>query len=151
MHSVSQSAQETQAIAAQLARRIFNTLPGAQAKVIALYGELGAGKTTFAQGFAQELGIIEKPKSPTFALVKMYAIPQTSYRLWHLDCYRLEGHRDLVSLDLHHEFENPLNIMLIEWPERIGESLPADRIDIRFAHTGADHRSITIEEYPKRS
>lgn len=148
MHLVSQSPADTQAIAAKLAQRLHSALPRATATVVALYGDLGAGKTTFTQGFAEALGITQQPKSPTFLLAKEYAIPQTPYSLWHLDCYRLQGHRDLVTLDLHRIFENPNNIVLVEWPEHIGAGLPRDTIEVRFTHEGPTSRGITINENP---
>jgi tRNA threonylcarbamoyladenosine biosynthesis protein TsaE len=147
MHLVSQSPQDTQDIAATVAQRILAHMPGqARATVVALRGELGAGKTTFTQGLARALGIAETPKSPTFNLVKQYAIPNTRYVLWHLDCYRLTDHRDLIALDLPAAFTDPRNIILIEWPERISDGLPRDHIEIRLTHEGPTKRGITITE-----
>lgn len=147
MHLVSQSPTDTQAIAAKMAERLLAALPGQNAAtIVALRGELGAGKTTFTQGFARALGVTEQPKSPTFNLVKQYAIPGTDFSLWHLDCYRLEGRQDLVALDLPAAFENPRNIMLIEWPERIGDGLPRDHIEVHLTHEGPEKRGVTINE-----
>ncbi len=145
MHLISQSADDTRAIATKFADTIRAQMPGrTSALVIALRGDLGAGKTTFTQGLSHALGITQMPKSPTFLLAKEYSIPTTSYALWHLDCYRLTGHQDLVTLDLHHIFEVPTNIVLIEWPEKIGEGVPRDHIEIHFEHSGGDKRSIII-------
>jgi tRNA threonylcarbamoyladenosine biosynthesis protein TsaE len=145
MHLASKSPDDTRAIAARFARVLLEQMPGRdRALVVALRGELGAGKTTFTQGVAAALNIPERPRSPTFTLMKEYAIPDTPYRLWHLDCYRLTGHADLVPLDLHAQFANPNNIILIEWPERVGDGLPTDHIDVRFSHEGDDVRSLTI-------
>jgi len=146
MQYVSQSAQDTQAIAAKLTQRVLAAMPLATATIIALRGDLGAGKTTFTQGFARELGIVQMPKSPTFMLAKQYAIPGTSYSLWHLDCYRLQSHKDLVAIDLHALFTDANNIILVEWPENIGDGLPRDRIEVHFEHMGNDKRSVTISE-----
>ena len=146
MHFVSQSAQDTQAIAAQLAQKVRATMPSATATIIALRGDLGAGKTTFTQGFARALGIPQQPKSPTFLLAKQYGIPETSYSLWHLDCYRLQSHKDLVTIDLHTIFTNANNIILIEWPEKVGDGLPRDRIEVHLTHAGENKRNITISD-----
>ena|ERR1051326_4079011 len=147
MKVVSQSAKDTQKIAQNLAQKILAGMPGrAHATTITLRGELGAGKTTFTQGFARGLGIGEQPKSPTFLLAKQYAIPGTSYSLWHLDCYRLTDHRDLVTLDLHTLFSDPRNILLIEWPERINDGVPREHIEVRLTHNGPTQRGITITE-----
>ncbi len=144
MQYVSQGAQDTQAIAAKLAQKVRAAMPLAAATIVALRGELGAGKTTFTQGFARALGVVQTPKSPTFMLAKQYAIPRTSYSLWHLDCYRLKSHADLAVIDLHALYGDANNIMMIEWPENIGDGLPRDRIEVHFEHAGDDKRSITI-------
>lgn len=145
MHLASQSPSDTRAIAAQLAARTLKEMPSrTAATVIALRGELGAGKTTFTQGFAEALSIAQRPKSPTFLLAKQYPIPNTPYALWHLDCYRLTSHKDLAVLDLHRIFIDPLNIILIEWPENVGDGIPRDHTEIHFAHSGNDTRDITI-------
>jgi tRNA threonylcarbamoyladenosine biosynthesis protein TsaE len=147
MRLVSKSPEDTWAIAQKLAERILAKLPGAAAAtVIALRGDLGAGKTTFTQGLARAFGIVEQPKSPTFLLAKQYAIPQTPYTLWHLDCYRLSSHADLVPLDLHTVFSDPHAIIVVEWPERIGDGLPRDRIEVHLTHEDAQSRGITIIE-----
>lgn len=146
MQYVTHSAQDTEAIASKLAQKVLASMPSAQATVIALRGELGAGKTTFTQGFAHALGIEQKPKSPTFMLAKQYLIPNTPYSLWHLDCYRLNDHKDLATIDLHTLFTDANNIILIEWPERVGDGLPRDRMEVHFEHAGVDRRSITISD-----
>ncbi len=147
MQLVSQSVDDTHDIAAKLAGRLLAGMPGrSRAAVVALRGELGAGKTTFTQGLAKALGVKERPKSPTFLLAKRYDVPGGTYRLWHLDCYRLNGRQDLVALDLHSVFEDPANIVLVEWPERIGDGLPAQHIEIHMTHAGGDKRTIIIKE-----
>lgn len=145
MQLVSQSADDTRAIAVRFAAHIRDIMPGRpSALVIALQGDLGAGKTTFVQGLAHALGIEKIPKSPTFLLAKEYPVPGSPYALWHLDCYRLKSHNDLVTLDLHRIFDTQTNIVLVEWPERVGDGLPRDHIIIRFEHAGGDKRSITL-------
>src|SRR3989344_1809694 len=101
MEFVSKSSRETQKIASDLARKIIKTKKGI---VIALEGELGAGKTVFVKGFAKALGIKSKIKSPTFVLMKKYK-PETVNRkletnLYHLDCYRVGDEKDLKIPEL---------------------------------------------------
>ncbi len=146
MHLVSQSPEDTQAIAAKLAQRLMAAMPGSTATIVALRGDLGAGKTTFTQGFAKAIGVVEQPKSPTFNLAKRYGIPGTPYSLWHLDCYRLAGHKDLAAMDMHAVFADPNNLVLIEWPERISDGLPRDHVEVHLLHEGSDSRGITISE-----
>lgn len=152
MHLVSQNSADTQAIAAKLAQELVAKMPGKSvATIVALRGDLGAGKTTFAQGFAAGLGVTEKAKSPTFTLAKQYAIPNSHvpgvmqrYYLWHLDCYRLNDRNDLAALDLHAVFADNHNVVLIEWPERIGDGLPREHVEVHMAHVGAEKRSIVV-------
>lgn len=152
MHLISQSPDDTRAIAARFAAQWKRALAGrATALVVGLEGELGAGKTAFVQGVAAALGIREILRSPTFTLLKAYAVPHTSYRLVHLDCYRLEHHDDLRALDIHAVFSDPNNLVLVEWADRIGNALPPDRIIIRMAHAGTEKRSFSVNEHSKRS
>jgi len=118
--------QETAALAATLAKA---SRPG---DVIALRGDLGAGKTAFARAFirAREVmsggaGATEVP-SPTFTLVQTYQMPIGD--VWHFDLYRLDRSADAYELGLDEAMAE--GIVLIEWPERLGSLLPADRLDI---------------------
>jgi len=85
--------------------------------VLAISGVLGAGKTTFVQHFARTLGAKKEAKSPTFALMREYAI--RSGRLLHVDAYRIENERDLLALNLDEELLVPGTMLVIEWPENI--------------------------------
>lgn len=136
----SNSEKETHKIAGDLASRVVK-LQGPI--IIALEGELGAGKTTFAKGFAKALGIKTKIKSPTFVLMKKYLIHNTRY-LIHIDCYRVRDHRDLATLDLGSLFKSPDNIILIEWPERIKKILPKKLIKVHIDHVDKNKRKVSI-------
>lgn len=119
--------------------------PREAARVIALSGELGAGKTTFAQGVAHALGVAETVSSPTFVIEKVYALAGQSFqRLIHIDAYRLSGAQDLRALGWEEIILDLGNLILLEWPERVPELIPADAIRIRFdiRETG---RIITID------
>jgi tRNA threonylcarbamoyladenosine biosynthesis protein TsaE len=109
---------------AALARRIAGLArPG---DVIALTGDLGSGKTFFARAF---IGETEVP-SPTFTLVQVYgpAPGSPGARIWHFDLYRLTKASEAVELDIEDAFAE--GISLIEWPERLGSLLPAERLDV---------------------
>jgi tRNA threonylcarbamoyladenosine biosynthesis protein TsaE len=95
------------------------------ATLITLSGELGAGKTSFTQGIAQALGIIESITSPTFVLEKVYELSDQAFsRLVHIDAYRLEGDMSLKPLGFHDLYTDPTNLIVIEWPERVRAQLP---------------------------
>ena len=98
---------------------------------IALYGDLGAGKTTLARGILQALGLAEEAPSPTFAIVQPYEPPETRIPVWHIDLYRLEDPAEAVELGLDEARRDVA--MLIEWPERLGGGLWADTLKLSLA------------------
>ena len=118
------SITETQSFAADLA----NSLP--TGIVIALIGDLGSGKTTFAQGFAEGLGINEHVGSPTFKLVSEY--DGQKGKLFHVDAYRLEGIDDFLNIGGEDILATPRAITLIEWGDKLESILPPDAIRISF-------------------
>jgi len=138
------SAEETQALGVQYAQDLWKTTRGDKALVVALQGELGSGKTTFAQGFAQGLHIEANILSPTFVIIKEYKAPDDR-KLYHIDCYRLQNSRDLLELDWEEIVANPKNIILLEWPERVESILPKTTVTIEFQSIDETTRQITIQ------
>lgn len=136
----SKSAAQTQQIASKLAQN-FKTQGG----VITLRGELGAGKTTFTQGFAKGLGIKDKIISPTFVLIRQHLIPNSARVLFHIDLYRLEDKTSLKHLGLEEVFDNPENIVLIEWPEKVKDLLPKKTVKIFLKKISLTERQITLD------
>ena len=108
--------------------------------VICLNGELGSGKTVFVKGFAQSLGIDDNITSPTFNLVKEYVNGEMP--LYHMDVYRLENGDD-NSIGLNDYF-NKGGITIIEWSDLIKDSLPDERLDIKFKIVDEYTRVITL-------
>jgi tRNA threonylcarbamoyladenosine biosynthesis protein TsaE len=109
--------------------------------IVCLWGELGAGKTTFARVLIQ--GLAGKPvevPSPTFTLVQTYGTPQGE--VWHCDLYRLNNPEEVFELGLEEAFHEA--ICLLEWPERLGDFLPQKRIDIAFHAVNEATRAITV-------
>lgn len=103
--------------------------------VIALAGELGSGKTTFARGFINALCVAhglpqEDVPSPTFTLVQEYQLPD--FALFHIDLYRIETQSELYELGLDDAFAE--GVSLVEWPDRLGSFLPANRLELVFSH-----------------
>lgn len=137
---ISKSPQETQ----EIARRILSNLK--KGGVIALYGELGSGKTTFAQGIARALGITQRVVSPTFLIRKEYSIPTKNNirKLYHLDLYRLQSAKEVDAIGIREIMNEQDALVLIEWPEKIIESLPTSTIHIIFEYIDETTRKITI-------
>ncbi len=106
-----------------------------KATVITLEGDLGAGKTYFAQHFGQVLGVREPMTSPTFVIMNMYDIDWRGLKkLIHIDAYRLEREEELLNLGWEALVANPENIILIEWPERVANLIPEDAKRLSFTH-----------------
>lgn len=123
---------------------VHDLRPRGSATVVALSGELGAGKTTFAQYVARELGVGETVTSPTFVIEKIYALEgQQFIHLIHIDAYRLKGAEELSVLGWEAVLSESGNLVLIEWPERVPELIPDNAVRIRFDIDG-DARIITI-------
>ena len=136
----SHSVEETEAIAAELAR----TLRGGEC--IALSGELGAGKTHFVRGLVQGLGGLPRAvSSPTFVLLNVYHT--RSFTVFHLDAYRVAGPEDFEGIGFTELLEQN-GIVIVEWPERVKELLPPQRIDITITQTGEQDREIEIAMRP---
>jgi tRNA threonylcarbamoyladenosine biosynthesis protein TsaE len=117
------------ATAALAARIAALARPG---DVIALKGELGAGKTSFARAFIRSRGCAEAVPSPTFTLVQVYELPGAS--IWHFDCYRLRDPEEAWELGIEDAFEE--GVSLIEWPERLSSLLPSRRLEIALLPGG---------------
>ena len=129
---------------AEAARFAATLARGAAATVVALSGDLGAGKTTFVQTVAKHFGIEEQVSSPTFVIEKIYEIAHGAFaRLIHIDAYRLKGAEELEALGWSEIVSDPANLILIEWPERVAELIPASAH--RIALTFIDEHTRTIE------
>ncbi len=117
----------------------------AHALVIGLIGPLGAGKTTFMQGVAAALGVLESVTSPTFVLSKIYALSERGSfgRLVHMDAYRLEGSRELGPLGWDEIVADPHTVVMVEWADHIEDALPTDAIRLYFSIEGESARTIT--------
>ena len=130
----------TAALATRLARLVR------RGDVIALKGELGTGKTSFARAFIRSRARNdESVPSPTFTLVQVYELPDLS--IWHVDGYRLRQPDDAWELGLEDAFHD--GVSLIEWPERLGPLVPNRRLEITFEHGAApEARRAIIDPGP---
>ena len=118
------SAEETQKFASEFSKTIE------MGSIISLNGDLGAGKTTFAQGFAQGMGIKQHVGSPTFKLVSEYS--GEKMKLFHVDCYRLSGMEDFLNMGGENLLLPQDGICLFEWASIIEGVLPDNTIIIDF-------------------
>ena len=113
--------------------------------VVALYGALGAGKTTLARGILRGLGHQGDVGSPTFPIVLTYEPPDTRLSAWHVDLYRIEADSELAELGLDEAREE--GVLLIEWPERLPWLWP-ESLKLTLESTGSGGRALTAEVPP---
>lgn len=139
---VSHSSLHTQRLGERIGR---GARPG---DVVALWGELGSGKTVLARGIATGLGIDEDDvTSPTFIILREHAGGRLP--LFHVDLYRLE-HADLGSTGWEEALDSG-GVTVVEWPDRAGDDLPPDRLDVRLEHVAETKRRVVIEATGPRS
>ena len=135
-----------EALEAEAARLAKSLAPGERARVVALIGDLGAGKTTFVQALARSLGVHEPVTSPTYVIEKIYPLEGQAFaRLVHIDAYRLDTPDELVKLDWARTLSDAANLIVIEWADRVKELLPHDAITARLAVHDADTRTLAYD------
>ena len=113
-------------------------LPG---RVLFLSGELGAGKTTLVRGLVGALGWPGRVKSPTYALVELYALSRLN--LYHFDFYRFKDREEWVSSGFREHF-NPESLCIVEWPEMAGDLLPLPDLHLTLEVSGSGRRAAFI-------
>ncbi len=134
-HCLSKSVAETD----RLGRRIGRSLQGGE--IVALYGELGSGKTALVRGMAAGLGASPQTvSSPTFVLIHEY---HGRMRLAHADLYRLDSATELPHIGLS-DYDDGRTVTAIEWADKAGHDLPADRLEIHLQHRSPSVREITF-------
>jgi tRNA threonylcarbamoyladenosine biosynthesis protein TsaE len=114
--------------------------------IVALSGDLGAGKTTLARGVLKALGLEGEAPSPTFAIVQPYEPPEVRLPVWHVDLYRLEDAGEAAELGLDEAREQAA--LLIEWPERLGSGLSPDALRLRLEIGEGGARRLTADVPP---
>lgn len=137
---VTSSIEETQEFAQEFAKSLK---PGS---IVALYGELGAGKTIFVQGLAKGLGFRGKVFSPTFIFMRPYKISNQKSKiktLYHIDLYRLEEIADLKNIGIEEFISEKNSVSAIEWAEKIEHLLPKKVIKIKMERISETERKIT--------
>ncbi len=131
MKLISRSEHETKSIAAQLIDGLGNQ------HVVALDGNLGAGKTVFVKGIAEHVGVAEVVQSPTFILMNLYPLKNKRFtNLVHIDCYRLDASEELLAIGLQDYLDDPKALVVIEWASKIKKVLKKDVLWITLTVTG---------------
>jgi len=135
MDFISHSENDTNKFAKKIAK---NVVAG---DILALFGELGSGKTTFTKYLAKELGISENITSPTFVIEKRYVAKSKDTELIHIDCYRMDE-KSVEQHYLNDLFADNNSIKVIEWSEKIEKYLPEGIKKIKFEYQGENERKI---------
>lgn len=138
------SLEETQAFASSFAQHMKG------GEVLLLTGDLGAGKTSFTQGFAQGLGITHRIISPTFIILRSYGVPANQKgveKFFHVDLYRIQNENDIEGLGLPELMNKKEHVVVIEWPDRLGSLKPQQRWELSFTTLSENSREITIKQY----
>ncbi len=127
----------------KIAERLLKVV--ADKNILALSGNLGAGKTTFVKFLAKHLGVADNITSPTFVLLKVYEVTDSFWKKFvHVDCYRLDGDEDLVDIGLQDYVADSNNLILIEWADKIN-NLPQDKVlNIKIEILGETSRKFII-------
>ena len=118
--------------------------------VLCLAGDLGAGKTCLTHGLARGWGALERPTSPTFTLINEYHRSRDSQRFFHVDCYRLANTAEAWTTGLDDIFD-AAGVVVIEWPERVQNALPAERLWIQIHYVGDSERKFTMKATGERA
>ncbi|MDO8452260.1 MAG: tRNA (adenosine(37)-N6)-threonylcarbamoyltransferase complex ATPase subunit type 1 TsaE [bacterium] len=140
MEITSQDANETKEFGKDFGARLKG------GEVLALSGDLGAGKTTFVQGLAEGLGITDRIMSPTFLLMREHKV-KFGGKLFHIDLYRLEENvdREIGNLGVTDFWTKPENVVVIEWAEKAKNVLPPTTTWITFENISETERKITVK------
>lgn len=134
--------EETQKIGEEFAQRVKG------GETLLLYGDLGAGKTTFLQGFAKGLHLQRRIISPTFIIMRSYAVDAIPnvHMFYHIDLYRTQTEHDREGLGIPEILKDKNAIVAIEWPEKLGSIMPKRAWKLIFTTVEENVRSITIEK-----
>lgn len=145
--SVTKNAFQSKKLACILAKKVLKHRLFKIATILALEGNLGGGKTVFAQGFARGLGIEENITSPSFVLMKVYKIGARSRfkNFIHIDAYRIKKPKEILDLGWKKIIADGKNIILVEWAGRIRKIMPKNSIWINFEVVGRNERKIKVQ------
>lgn len=115
--------------------------------VFALYGKMGAGKTTFVKAVCEELGVTDVINSPTFAIVNEYRSDKTGELIYHFDFYRIKKIDEVYDMGYEDYFYSGA-LCFIEWPELVDDLLPGNAVKVMIEEQEHGSRVLTIDELP---
>ncbi len=125
---------------------IFTETENKPSVIIALAGDLGAGKTTFTQELAKFLGVSETVTSPTFAVMKIYPLEHERFdTLVHIDTYRFENESEAEPLRLKEMFSKDRSVVCVEWPDKISSYVPTDAVRVSIDIGEGEERRVVVE------
>lgn len=137
------SEQEWQQHLAAVARQFIDTI--GNRSVFALYGKMGAGKTTFIKAVCEELGVTDVINSPTFAIVNEYRSDRTGELIYHFDFYRIKELEEVYDMGYEDYFYSGA-LCFIEWPQMVEGLLPDDAVKVSMEESEEGSREITVNE-----
>jgi tRNA threonylcarbamoyladenosine biosynthesis protein TsaE len=144
-NNLTENSSQTKTIGKTLAEEIIKLENRKKALVLGLRGDLGGGKTTFMQGFAKGLKIRDKVLSPTFLIMRKFKVNNSGFDfLYHFDCYRCLSEKEVINMDFKKIIDDPKNIVVIEWAEKIKSLLPKTTLWIDFDFIDCNKRKIVI-------
>lgn len=132
MEIITRSTEETKKLASEIAKKIK------LGDTLALYGDLGSGKTTFTRYLIESLGLKNRVQSPTFVIARKYG------HINHVDLYRMTSEKEVEDLGIKEVLEDKNSITIIEWPELAEKLLPENTIRIYFEYVDENSRKIRI-------
>ncbi len=128
-----------------LAKEVLKTKLFNKALIIGLEGDLGGGKTTFVQGFAEGLGIKKKILSPTFIIFRRFKLKDSKFKnFYHIDCYRIAKSKEVLGIGFKEIVSNFQNIVAIEWSDKIKKILPKNSLILKFQFVNKNSRKIWL-------
>jgi len=140
---------EMEKFAISVASKINRDKATAKAVILSLYGDLGSGKTTFTKSFISAFGVKQTVTSPTFVIEKIYKLPNNKINqnknfkyIIHIDAYRLNNGEEMKDLGWEQIYNDPQNIILVEWPKKIFEILPKNAKKIKFKFIDEKKREV---------
>lgn len=142
MEITTHSTSETEELAKQIASKLKPK------DVLALYGDLGSGKTTFTSHLVKALGSESRVQSPTFVIIRNYEVSKSLIKtINHVDLYRLTSFDEAEDLGLFEMLNDAASISIIEWPELIEEKLPSNAKRIYFKYVSENERQIDAQDF----